>query len=238
MTLVSSCILLSSISLNYCLVGCSWHSMIFQFIQNSCSNLWYGYEKLYSLKQGPRVTWVSCNSARLTRKVVIIFARCVWWRWVSIHYAGGVLLQDLMRSRSREIQVLPFPIALKCDRILRSRAAEILAKFQSDTINITSNFAAERSKMVLLCVDILYNSVPWYINTIRIEIRHLFYAVKLIRTKFYVLSFRNWRITDRWNKCKHLAHFSCAQNKYHVVGVNWSLWIIIVCHYFRTIDKT
>ena len=55
-----------------------------------------------------------------------------------------VLPQDLMKSRSREIRVDTFPIALKFDRQLGSSAAEMPVKFQSDKIIMTSNPAVSR----------------------------------------------------------------------------------------------
>ena len=57
---------------------------------------------------------------------------------------ADVLPQDLMKSPSREILVEILPIALKFNRHLGSRAAEMPIIFQSDTINITSNLAASR----------------------------------------------------------------------------------------------
>ena len=55
-----------------------------------------------------------------------------------------VLSQDLVKSRSREIRILTFLIAIKYDRHLGSRAAEMPVKFQIDTIIMTSNLAASR----------------------------------------------------------------------------------------------
>ena len=51
---------------------------------------------------------------------------------------------DLVKSRSREIRVYTFPIALIFYKHLRSIAAEMPVKFQSDAIIITSNLAASR----------------------------------------------------------------------------------------------
>ena len=53
-----------------------------------------------------------------------------------------VLLQDLMESRSSEIQVQTSTITLEFDSHLHSSTAEMLVKFQSDTIVTTSNVAA------------------------------------------------------------------------------------------------
>ena len=44
-----------------------------------------------------------------------------------------------LKSRSREVRVQTFPIALKLDRHIGSNAAQMPVKFQSDTIMITSN---------------------------------------------------------------------------------------------------
>ena len=55
-----------------------------------------------------------------------------------------VLPQDLVKSLSREIRVWTFPIALKFNSHIGSSAAEMPAKFQSDTIIITPNLAASR----------------------------------------------------------------------------------------------
>ena len=54
------------------------------------------------------------------------------------------LPQDLVKSRSREIRVYTFPIALKFERHLGSSAAEMPIKFQSDTIIITPTLMASR----------------------------------------------------------------------------------------------
>ena len=61
---------------------------------------------------------------------------------------ADVLLQDLMKSWSREIRVYTFAIALKPDRHLGSTAAEMPAKFQRDVIIITSNLAASRLRKI------------------------------------------------------------------------------------------
>ena len=53
-----------------------------------------------------------------------------------------VLPQDLAKSWSHDIQVKTFPINLKFDSYLSSSTAEMPAKFQSDTILITSNLVA------------------------------------------------------------------------------------------------
>ena len=55
-----------------------------------------------------------------------------------------VLPQDLLMSRSREIRVYAFPIALKFDWHLGSSAAEMPVKYQSDKIIIRPNLAASR----------------------------------------------------------------------------------------------
>ena len=55
-----------------------------------------------------------------------------------------VLPQDLGKSRSREIWVSIFPIALKFDSHLGSSAVEMPVKFQSDTIIIPCNPATSR----------------------------------------------------------------------------------------------
>ena len=51
--------------------------------------------------------------------------------------------QDLAKSQSHEI-----PVALKFDRHLGSGAAEMLVKFQSDTIIIIPNLAASRLREI------------------------------------------------------------------------------------------
>ena len=55
-----------------------------------------------------------------------------------------VVPQDLVKSRSLEIHVQTFPIALKICRHLGSSAAEMPVKYQRYTIIITSNIAAFR----------------------------------------------------------------------------------------------
>ena len=52
-----------------------------------------------------------------------------------------VLPQDLVKSRSHEIRVQAFPIALKFDRHINSSAVERLMKFHDDAISIISNLA-------------------------------------------------------------------------------------------------
>ena len=67
--------------------------------------------------------------------------------WISKHLftkRADVLPQHLMKSRSREIRVQAFPIALKFDRHLGSRATEVPTKFQSNTIIVTTHLAASR----------------------------------------------------------------------------------------------
>ena len=63
----------------------------------------------------------------------------------------GVLSQDLVKSRSREIRVKTFPSALKFDRHLGSSAAEMPTKFQSDTIIATSSLAAYQVRKFTGC---------------------------------------------------------------------------------------
>ena len=60
-----------------------------------------------------------------------------------------VLPQDLVKSRSREIRIQTFPIALKFDRHLGSSAGKMPVKFQSDTIIKTSNLAASSLHEIL-----------------------------------------------------------------------------------------
>ena len=57
---------------------------------------------------------------------------------------SDVLPQDLMKSRSHEIRVIIFPIALKIDRHVGSSDAEMHVELQSNTIIVTSNLAASR----------------------------------------------------------------------------------------------
>ena len=53
-----------------------------------------------------------------------------------------ILPHDLVKSQGREIRVQTFQIALKFDWNFGSSAAEMLVKFQSDTIFMTPNLAA------------------------------------------------------------------------------------------------
>ena len=55
-----------------------------------------------------------------------------------------VLSQDPVTSRSREIRVYTFPVALKFGTHLGSYAADMPIKFQRDTVIITSNITASR----------------------------------------------------------------------------------------------
>ena len=55
-----------------------------------------------------------------------------------------VIPHDLFKSRSHEIRVQTFPIALKFDRHLDSSATERPDKFQTGTIIMSSNLAAVR----------------------------------------------------------------------------------------------
>ena len=57
----------------------------------------------------------------------------------------GVLPQDLVKYWSRENRVYTFSIALKFYRHIGSSAAEMPVKLESDTIVLTSNFAASTS---------------------------------------------------------------------------------------------
>ena len=54
-----------------------------------------------------------------------------------------LLPQDLVKSRSREMWVYTFTIALKVERHI-GNAVEMSVKFQSDTIIVTSNLVASR----------------------------------------------------------------------------------------------
>ena len=79
------------------------------------------------------------------------------WRTSDIATAPGHLFtkrtdalpQDLVKSRSREIRVEIFSIALKFDRHLDSSTAEMPVKFQSDTSIIEPNLAASRLHEIL-----------------------------------------------------------------------------------------
>ena len=59
-----------------------------------------------------------------------------------------VIPHDLLKSRSHEIRIQTFPIALKFDRHLDSSAAERPDKFQSSTIIMRSNLAAVRLREI------------------------------------------------------------------------------------------
>ena len=60
-----------------------------------------------------------------------------------------VLLTNLAKSRSREIECYNNPIALTFDRNLGSAAAEVPGKFQSDCKSLNSNLAASRLHEIL-----------------------------------------------------------------------------------------
>ena len=60
-----------------------------------------------------------------------------------------VFPQDIVKSRSREIRVYTFPIALKFERHPGSIAAEMPVKFESDMVNIDPNLAASRLHEIL-----------------------------------------------------------------------------------------
>ena len=62
----------------------------------------------------------------------------------------NVLAKDLVKSRSRDIQICSFQIALKFDRPLGSGPAEMPVKFQSDSTAVTSNLAASKLYEILL----------------------------------------------------------------------------------------
>ena len=74
---------------------------------------------------------------------VVPFSRNSPYR-VSVQNETNVLLQDFVKSRSREIRIYTFLVTLNFDRQLDSRTAEILVTFQSDTIIRKSNLAASR----------------------------------------------------------------------------------------------
>ena len=60
-----------------------------------------------------------------------------------------ILLQDLVKSRSREIVCYDYCIALKFDRHLGSAAAEGPVKFQSDWKSLNPNLAISRLHEIL-----------------------------------------------------------------------------------------
>ena len=60
-----------------------------------------------------------------------------------------VLPQDLVKSRSREIECYNERVALKFDRLLGSTAAEVPVKFQSDWKCLTQNLVASRLHDIL-----------------------------------------------------------------------------------------
>ena len=60
-----------------------------------------------------------------------------------------VLPQDLVKSRSRDIRVKTFAIALLFDRYTGNIATDLPAKFQNDMIITTSNLAAPRLHGIL-----------------------------------------------------------------------------------------
>ena len=60
-----------------------------------------------------------------------------------------VFPQDLVRTRSHEIDTLNFRIALKFDRHIGSTAAEVPVKFESDTTIPNTNLAASRFYEIL-----------------------------------------------------------------------------------------
>ena len=68
--------------------------------------------------------------------------------WPLFTKQTDVLPPDLIKSRSREIRVKTFSIALKIDRHLGSSASEMLVKFYNDTIIIKSNLAASRLREI------------------------------------------------------------------------------------------
>ena len=76
-----------------------------------------------------------------------------WFKWwfVACSAPGPLftkptdaLPQNLVKSRSREIQVYNYPIVLTFDKHIGSNSAEMPVKIQSNTIIITSNLAASR----------------------------------------------------------------------------------------------
>ena len=70
--------------------------------------------------------------------------RILLWSGPLFTKQTDVLPQDLVTSRSREIRVYTFTIAVKFERHLASGVAEVPVEFQSDTIIITPNLAASR----------------------------------------------------------------------------------------------
>ena len=61
----------------------------------------------------------------------------------------GVLPQDLVKSRSREIRCYDIQISLQFDRQLDRTAAEVPVKIQSGWENINMNLAASRLHEIL-----------------------------------------------------------------------------------------
>ena len=85
--------------------------------------------------------WLTCNP---------VWLKCenpIWYHvpnGASIHQVVRRLIANLVKSRSREIRVSTFPIALKFDRHIGSSATEMPVTFQSDTIITTSNLVTSR----------------------------------------------------------------------------------------------
>ena len=70
------------------------------------------------------------------------------WQEVTSPHWYSVLLEDLVKSRSREIRIQAFPIALKFDRHIGSSVAEVPVKLQNMIIN-TFNLVASRLREIL-----------------------------------------------------------------------------------------
>ena len=84
-------------------------------------------------------TWQKDWTLNYIYETTIIIYQYIWE-----NQHQGLYSQDFVNSRSREIRVLTFPIALKFGRYLGSAAAEVPVQFQSDTTIAASNLAASR----------------------------------------------------------------------------------------------
>ena len=96
------------------------------------------YHLIKALQSADRYRYIPCTGTLFLK--VVVFS----WPLLLFTKRTDVLPQYLVKSRSREIRVYTFPIALKFNRHFGSSVAEMPVKFQSDTNIITSNLLASR----------------------------------------------------------------------------------------------
>ena len=112
---------------------------VFQVAPEALRQLYYcADESEVTLKDMGQLDQSLTTTKHTKRRFVCIFLEPLFIK------RADVLPQELVKSRSREINIYTLPIALKFDKHLCSCAAEIPVKFQSDAVLIIFNLALSR----------------------------------------------------------------------------------------------